>query len=141
MNKMSSTIQFIYFKDYENSCKFFTDLLGLEVIPQTDWCTIWKVTDTSFIGGVDAVKRERNYWAENKCGLFSFNVPNTDMLAEIHKNLCNAGYEPTELRIGNQGGVDGLSGFWVVGPEGWSFEFETFGKGKDREVFHPELVD
>ncbi len=139
MSNISSTIQFIYFKDYANSCKFFHELMGLEVVLEFEWCTVWKVSDTSFIGGVDVTKREKHYWAEQKCGLISFNVPTVDDLRQWHDKLTAAGYHPSDLVIGDQGAVGGLSGFWVIGPEGWPLEFEQFGDDDLRKVFHPEF--
>ena len=136
MTKMSSMNMFIYFKDYANSCKFFTELMGFEVVLDLGWSTVWKVADTTFIGGVDVTKREKHYWQDEKSGLISFNVPDVEELIHWHKVLTEAGYAPSELKPAGQGSVAGLSGFFVTGPEGWHLEFEHFSDPAMHAVFH-----
>lgn len=138
MTKMSSMNQFIYFKDYENSCKFFTELMGFEVVLDFGWSTVWKIADTTFIGGVDVTKREKHYWQAEKSGLISFNVPQVDDLKMWHQKLSDAGYQTSELKLAGQGSVVGLSGFFATGPEGWHLEFEHFSSPEFHSIFHPE---
>lgn len=138
MTMMSSVVNFIYFKDYDSSCKFFDEFMEFPCVLDLGWSRVWQIADTSFVGGVDVTKREHHYWQEEKSGLLSFNVPDVEDLKEWHKKFLDAGYTPSELKLGSQGAVRGLSGFHVTGPEGWHLEFEYFHDEELRKVFHGE---
>ena len=53
----SSQIAFLYFTEFEKSCRFFTEFLELETVIEKQWCRVFQVGRGSFVGAVDASQR------------------------------------------------------------------------------------
>ena len=136
--KASSQISFLYFQDFESSCRFFDDFLELETVIEKQWCRVWRVSESSFVGAVDAAQRWQEFAAAQKGHLISFDLPDLDAVEQMRQKALAAGYDAGPLRRQPQGdpqAVEGLCSFFLTGPEGYSFEFECFTDSPLREIF------
>lgn len=54
MNKYSSGITFLYYKNYEIGCKFIEEVLCLEEVMDQGFAKVYKISDGAFLGAVKA---------------------------------------------------------------------------------------
>lgn len=136
--RADSQIAFLYFQDFERSCRFFTEFLELETVIEKQWCRVFQVARGSFVGAVDASQRWEEFAVEKKGHLVSFNLTDLAAVEQIRQKALAEGYDAGPLRRQPQGdpqAVEGLCSFFLKGPEGYSFEFECFTESPLRELF------
>ncbi len=126
---ISSQITFLYFNNYENSCRFFDEVLGLERVYNPQWACVWKTSEKAFIG---AVKAEKGSIDSNNRGgvLISLTVENTE---EIYEQLKK--YELDSLSDIKYFEDIKVKSFFFKGPEGYDFEIQEFTCNELREIF------
>lgn len=126
---ISSQITFLYFNNYEDSCRFFDEILELEKVYSPQWACVWKTSEKSFIG---AVKAEKGSIESNKRGgvLISLTVENTE---EIYEKLKK--YELDSLSDIKYFEDIKVKSFFFKGPEGYDFEIQEFTSCELKEIF------
>lgn len=130
--EVSAQISFLYFDDLPNAMKFFEEVLGFEkaVDQGSDYCTIYKVSKSSFIGVVD--RKRGAVKATTRDGvLTSLVVDNADKVYEKLKNMNLT--ELTELHVSQKLNIKSVM---FTGPEGYRFEVEEFLDEKTRKYFY-----
>ena len=110
---------FIYYKDMAEASSFYRDLLGLEEEPESDWVTLYHVTDDYTIGVVQDGRGHLKA-AEDKPVILCLGVPDDGDIWMIYRRLKDAGVKmhttEVELREG-EGRV-----FFCEDPEGYTIE-------------------
>jgi hypothetical protein len=127
-----SQISFLYFDDLQNAKKFFSEILGFEVACDQgyDYCCIYKVSESSFIGVVD--RNRGAVRASTRDGvLTSLVVDNADYVYEKLKKL-NLN-ELTDLKRSERLNIKSIM---FTGPEGYRFEVEEFLDQNTRKFFY-----
>jgi len=106
---------FIYYKDMAEASSFYRDLLRLEEEPESDWVTLYRVTDDYTIG---VVQDGRGYLraAEDKPVILCLGVPDDGDIWMIYRRLKDAGIKmhTTEVELRE---VEGRV-FFCEDPEG-----------------------
>lgn len=124
-----SQITFLYFEDMEKCEHFFQEILELELAYKNNWSSIWKITESAFIGAVNLVNNQR----ENKnkdMVLVSFTVDNLeDAYEHIKKN--GAEYVTPIHRIESMN----MKSFFVKCPECYTFEIQQFDSPELASMF------
>lgn len=127
-----SQISFLYFDDLQNAKKFFSEILGFEVACDQgyDYCCIYKVSESSFIGVVD--RNRGAVRASTRDGvLTSLVVDNADYVYEKLKKLKLN--ELTDLKRSERLNIKSIM---FTGPEGYRFEVEEFLDQNTRKFFY-----
>ena len=110
---------FIYYKDMAEASSFYRDLLRLEEEPESDWVTLYRVTDDYTIG---VVQDGRGYLkaAEDKPVILCLGVPDDGDIWMIYRRLKDAGVKmhTTEVELRE---VEGRV-FFCEDPEGYTIE-------------------
>lgn len=125
---------FLYYNNLDAATKFYTQLLGLELLADYDMAKILRIASDSYLILVDASK-----------GMHTSKEPKTVALALL-TNQLGAWY--AHLKANNvsikydykpkDGGAH--DGFVAVDPEGYLLEFETFKQHPENEMFIPQLA-
>lgn len=130
--KVSSQISFLYFDDLPNAMKFFSEVMGFELACDqgSDYCAIYKVSKTSFIGAVD--RKQGAVKATSRDGvLTSLVVDNADM---VYKRLKAMNLNDlTEMHLSDRLKIKSMM---FTGPEGYRFEVEEFLDENTRKFFY-----
>lgn len=117
---LQANLVFFYYRDLAAAQRFYEEALGLTPLVDQGFCTIYRVTPTSFVGLVDEaqgmhrateatavtlsfITEDLDAWYQR---LLAHNVP-------MHRPLAEATRHPTR-------------GFVALDPEGYYLEFETF---------------
>lgn len=119
---ISSQITFLYLDDLEAGREFFENTFGFEVAVDQgkDYCSIYKISPSSFIGIVKRGKGEVP--ATTRDGVLISLV--VDDLEQVHKKLEKLNLEGlTSLRISERLNIKSTM---FIGPEGYKFEVEQF---------------
>ncbi len=124
---------FLYYDDLPAATRFYSEVLGLEVVADYGFAKILHVAPTSYLTLVDAAE-----------GMHSSSEPKTvavalvtDQLDEWYAHLTEQrapmkfDYNPAEGRPHH--------GFVVLDPEGYYLEFERFNQHPENERFMPIL--
>jgi catechol 2,3-dioxygenase-like lactoylglutathione lyase family enzyme len=129
MNRYSSLVTFLYYSDYEKAKSFYSDILQLELVMDQGFATVYKITDSSFVGCVK--KQEGSIDSSNKGGtLISLTVPNSEELYKEFKTY-NLPYL-SDLKVIER---IPLKSFFFKDYEGYDFEIQEFIKKEDKELF------
>ncbi len=126
-------ITFLYFDDLPGAYSFFEDKLGLPLICNQgdDYCHIYQLSKTSYIGCVD--RKRGSVKATTRDGvLLSLVVDNMD---EVYKRLQKLELEglTKELKISERLNIKSVTFF---GPEGYKFEVEEFLDPEVRKIVY-----
>ncbi len=110
---------FIYYKDMAEASSFYRDLLGLEEEPESDWVTLYRVTDDYTIGVVQDGRGNLRA-AEDKPVILCLGVPDDGDIWMIYRRLKDAGVKmhTTEVELRE---VEGRV-FFCEDPEGYTIE-------------------
>jgi len=110
---------FICYKDMAEASSFYRHLLGLEEEPESDWVTLYRVTDDYTIG---VVQDGRGYMkaAEDKPVILCLGVPDDGDIWMIYRRLKDAGVKmhTTEVELRE---IEGRV-FFCEDPEGYTVE-------------------
>ena len=126
---------FFYYDNLEEATRFYTEILGLEVVTDYEFAKILRVADTSFVTLVSG-----------ESGMHSTEEPKAVAIALITDEL-EAWYEYLvanevpmrgELKVGEGRPHDG---FVAYDPEGYYLEFERFNPHPENEKLIPVLDD
>lgn len=116
----TSQVTFLYFDDLKKAKSFFEDTLGLEVVYDPGWASIWEIGKGSFLGGVDVKKGSIE--VETRGGvLISLTVNNIEEVFEKFKEDQIEGV--TDIKYFED---INLKSFLFNGPEGYKFEVQQF---------------
>ena len=110
---------FIYYKDMAEASSFYRDLLRLEEAPESDWVTLYRVTDHYTIGVVQDGRGHLKA-AEDKPVILCLGVPDDGDIWMIYRRLKDAGVKmhTTEVELRE---VEGRV-FFCEDPEGYTIE-------------------
>ena len=110
---------FIYYKDMAEASSFYRDLLRLEEEPESDWVTLYHVTDDYTIGVVQDGRGHLKA-AEDKPVILCLGVPDDGDIWMIYRRLKDAGgkLHTTEVELRE---VEGRV-FFCEDPEGYTIE-------------------
>lgn len=129
MNKYSSSITFLYYKDFEKAKSFYEDILKLELVMDQGFAVVYKINDSSFVGAV--ASNEGSIDSSNKGGtLISLTVSNVEELYADFKDY-DLPYI-SELKVIER---IPLKSFFFKDFEGYDFEIQEFIKKEDKELF------
>lgn len=129
MSRYSSSITFLYYKEFELAKSFFQEVLKLEKIMDQGFACVYKINDKAFIGCVK--KKEGSIDSSNKGGaLVSLTVDDVETLYnEFQKyNLPYLSDLSIIERIP-------LKSFFFKDYEGYDYEIQEFIKKEDKELF------
>lgn len=124
---------FFYYDDLAVATRFYTEILGLEVVTDYDFAKILRVADTSYVTLVSG-----------ESGMHSTDEPKAVAIALVTDQL-EAWYEYLvskevpmrgELKVGDGRPHDG---FVAYDPEGYYLEFERFNPHPENEKLIPVL--
>jgi catechol 2,3-dioxygenase-like lactoylglutathione lyase family enzyme len=124
---------FFYYKDLDRATKFYTEMLGLQLVGDYGMAKILRVAPSSYLILVDAV--EGMHTAEEPKTVAIALI--TDQLDEWYTYLVEQGlemrgtYKPTAGKPHD--------GFVALDPEGYLLEFERFNPHQENEKFIPIL--
>lgn len=126
-------ITFLYFDDLPAAYRFFEDKLGFKLICNQgdDYCHIYQVSKTSYLGCVDRKRGAVKATARDGV-LVSFVVNNMDSVYKKLKALELEGLT-SELRISERLNIKSVT---FIGPEGYKFEAEEFLDENVRKIVY-----
>ena len=124
---------FLYYDDLNEATRFYTTVLGLELVADYGMATIIRVSDDGFIILVDAAE-----------GMHTSSEPKTVALAMLTDDLpgwyahMKTNNVPTRYQYKpREGGPH--DGFVAIDPEGYLLEFEMFKQHEENEKFVPGI--
>ena len=121
--KFDSQITFLYYKDLSKVCKFYEDILGLELKIDQGWAKIYRVSEGAFIGLVDETRGTLN-WTPEKSALVTLVTSEVGEVDEWYEKLNQKG---VKLRSEPRTYEDiGVRGFFLEDPEGYVIEIQHF---------------
>jgi len=129
MSKYSSSISFLYYKNFEKAKLFFEEILGLELVMDQGFAKVYRISASSFVGCVK--KSEGSIDSSNRGGtLISLSTDNVEKEYERIKNYRLPYLSELEVidRIP-------LKSFFFKDFEGYDFEIQEFLKKEDKELF------
>lgn len=129
MIKYSSSITFLYYKNFEKAKLFFEEILGLELVMDQGFAKVYRSSETSFVGCVK--KTEGSIDSTNRGGtLISLCTDNV----EEEYNRVKQYRLPyiSELEVIER---IPLKSFFFKDFEGYDFEIQEFLKKEDKELF------
>ena len=103
----------LYCQDWENSVKFYRDVLKLNVNHETQWLVEFQLIDNSFLS-IANVAFTSIQSAKGAGITLSIQVENVDI---AHRRLRDAGIEPGPIKS-----VWGARAFYIFDPEGHRIE-------------------
>ncbi len=124
---------FLYYDDLAKATRFYTLVLGLELVADYGMATIIRVSNDGFIILVNAAEGMHTS-AEPKTvalAMLTDDLPGWYDHLKSNKVPFRHQYNPKE------GGPH--NGFVVIDPEGYLLEFETFKQHKENEMFLPDI--
>jgi len=124
---------FLYYNDLAKATKFYTEVIGLEMVADYKMAVILRVSKDAFIILVDADEGMHSA-TEPKTVALSFitdDLPQWYAYLKEQKVPFRTKYEP-----GNGKPHDG---FVAIDPEGYLLEFEIFNQHKENEDFIPKI--
>lgn len=127
--QLTSNITFLYFDDFPAAQRFFVDTLGLEIVYDPVWATVYRLGSKSFIGAVDASSGSIEVNARGGV-LVSFTVTNIEKVYEEFAKLELKDLSPIKTVKGIP-----LRSFFFTGPEGYKFEVQQFTSPELSELF------
>lgn len=126
---ITSQITFLYFKEYEQACEFFSEVLELETAYDPGWAKVFSSTGNAYLGAVKASDGSINS-RHHGGSLISLTVQNVDEMYEKFKN--KAVDQLSEIKYFED---IGLKSFFFKGPEGYDFEIQEFINADLRKLF------
>ena len=118
--KFDAQINFLYYKDLSKACKFYEDILGLELEIDQGWAKIYKVSEAASIGLVDE-KRGYFNWVPEKSAMITLVTSAVD---EWYDKLERKGVkllsEPHDVED------IGIRCFLLEDPAGYVIEIQKF---------------
>ncbi len=130
---VKATNLFLYYKDLDAATRFYTEMLGLELLADYTMAKILRITSDSYLILVDATK-----------GMHTAEEPKTVALALVTNQLADwyNHLKANQVKIKyeykpKEGGAH--DGFVAVDPEGYLLEFETFKQHPENERLYPQL--
>jgi len=129
MNRYSSGITFLYYKNFEKARLFFEEVLQLDLVMDQGFATVYKVSGSSFIGCVK--KKEGSIKSKNKGGTL-VSLTSRDVEGEYERIKKYRLPFISEIEIIER---IPLKSFFLKDFEGHDFEIQEFLKKEDREIF------
>lgn len=129
MNRYSSGITFLYYKNFEKAKLFFEEILKLELVMDQGFAKVYKASGSSFIGCVK--KGEGTINSKNQGGTL-ISLTTRDVDAEFERIKKYRLPYISELEIIEK---IPLKSFFFKDFEGYDFEIQEFLKKEDREIF------
>ncbi len=117
---VDATLVFLYYRDMDRAEAFYGGVLGLDLVVEQAFATIYQISPTSFVGLVDE-SRGMHRSSEAKPVTLSFI---TDEVDEWYEYLVSQGVEmrgPVRDSANHP-----TRNFVAYDPEGYYLEFETF---------------
>ncbi len=124
--EVAATLVFLYYKDLAKACAFYQDVLGLEQVIDQAWCKIFRITPHSMVGLVDG-ENGTHKPGTAKPVILSFVTPDVD---GWYAHLLAQGV--TIFKPLKTSESIGVRGFMALDTEGYTLEFESFTRPKDR---------
>ena len=124
---------FLYYKDLEAAGKFYTQIMGMEMIADYEMALILRMSMDSYLILVDATKGMHTADQPKSVALALL----TDQLDEWYDYLKGQGVEikyDYKPKVGSA-----HDGFVIVDPEGYLLEMERFNQHPENEGFVPQL--
>lgn len=120
MPKIDGLVTFLYYDDLAAATRFYTEVLGLEVVIDQGWAKILRLTDTANVGLVDGKKGSLRP-SRDKPVMVTLLVPDVDAwYAHLRKLGVNTMSEPHD-----EPGMN-LRQFMFKDPEGYVIEIQHF---------------
>lgn len=126
---ITSQITFMFFEDFNNACKFFNDVLGLEEILDQGWVRVWRTSQTAYVGATD-IKSGSITVKERGGTLISLTV--NDVFGWYDRLKPFKLKEMTAVKVLED---IGLRSFFFKGPEGYDFEIQEFMNPDLKKLF------
>jgi len=118
--KIDGLVTFFYYDDLEKATRFYTEVLGLDIIVDQGWAKILRLTDTANVGLVDGKKGSLRA-SKDKPVMLTILVPDVDAwYAHVRKLGVNPMSEPHDIPAMN------LRQFMFKDPEGYVIEMQHF---------------
>ncbi len=132
-----SQITFIYFRRYEESCRFLREYFGLEEVIDYGYARLYRTTAHGFIGAVNFSQVSRPQTADKGVTL-CVAFDSLEHLQQCHADLASRGLNLPPVKKSKR-----LSyySFTVPGPEGYHFEFGTFILPEEAALLNPPPTD
>lgn len=129
MNRFSSSITFLYYKDFDKGCTFIEEVLDLELVMDQGFAKVYKISKTSFLGAVK--KSDASIDGDYKGGtLVSLNTKDVNDEYKRVKEL-----EVIELSDIKLFAQIPLRSFFFKDHENHDFEIQEFIEKKDKLIF------
>lgn len=120
---------FLYYKDLNKATKFYTEVLGLELLTTYDNASVLKIATSSMLVLVDAAKGMHTAKEPKTVALALL----TNQLAEWYEHIKENDVPIKYTYKPKEGGPH--DGFVAIDPEGYLLEFETFKQHEENEKF------
>lgn len=129
MNRYSSGITFLYYKNFEKAKLFFEEILNLELVMDQGFAKVYKISGSSFIGCVK--KSEGSIDTKHSGGTL---ISLTSRNVEIEFERIRKYRLPfvSELKVIEK---IPLKSFFFKDFEGHDFEIQEFLKKEDKDSF------
>ncbi|MGC9529124.1 MAG: VOC family protein [Candidatus Bipolaricaulaceae bacterium] len=119
-HRLCAAITFFYYHDLDSAALFYKELLDLEPVEDQGWARIYRVSESSFIGIVDATKGYHPVREDNSVILTLV----TDDVDGWYEKLTRAGAAiETPIQVHDDIGV---KGFFLRDPGGYVVEIQSF---------------
>lgn len=125
---ISSQVTFLYFDDFPEAKRFFSEVLELETVHDPGWAIVYRSTGQAFIGAVDA--KEGSIQVSHRGGvLVSLTVRN---IQEVHQRLLAKNLPVAPIKD-----IKGIAmrSFLFKGPEGYDFEIQQFDSEELKAIY------
>ncbi len=130
---IEATNLFLYYKDLDRAKRFYTEILGLELLADYTMAKILRITSDSYLILVDATKGMHTAEEPKTVALALL----TNQLGDWYTYLKKEGVKIKYEYNPKEGSAH--DGFVAIDPEGYLLEFETFKQHPENELFIPEL--
>jgi len=120
MPKIDGLVTFLYYDDLPSATRFYTEVMGLDVIIDQGWAKILKLTETANVGLVDG-RRGSLRPSRDKPVMVTILVPDVDAWYAHFKKLGVQTISEPHDEVGMN-----LRQFVLKDPEGYVIEIQHF---------------
>ena len=124
---------FLYFRDLDKAKKFYSEILGLEIISEYGFAATVKITEKAWLTLVDAAvgRHKADEPKTVAIALLTNRLPEWYAYLQENKVPIKYQYKPTKNNAHD--------GFVAIDPEGYLLEFEQFKQHPENEKLMPQL--
>jgi len=128
--QITSQVVFLYYDNLEEAAKFYSQVMGFELVEDQGWAKIYQSSASSFIGIVDGARGHHPTRSENSVAI-ALGV--SDVMV-WYQHLVDHNVT-IKTQPGFHEGIQ-VEGFFAQDPGGYTIEIQRFAKPELADIFH-----